>query len=97
MGENVDAINAAVLPLVGAVCSREQEAGRVIGGRLGVVLRRIGGGEDELEGTSRVLWFDRARDGKVGANEHLKPLLLGLGDPVSGGRGGDGRVSEQIC
>ena len=76
MGENVDVINAAVVPLVGVVCSIKQEVGRVIDSWQGVVLHCVGGGEEELEGTSLVLWFDRACDGEVGAPEHLKLLLL---------------------
>lgn len=97
MGENIDVIDAAVHPSVGVVSSKELEMGRMIDSWLGVVPCLAGGGEDELEGPSLVLWFDRAGDGEVGAHEHLKPLLLGLGDPISGGGEGDVWLSEQIC
>ncbi len=90
-------INTAVISLVGTVCSREQEMGRVIDSWQSVVLCSVVGDEDKLEGTSLVLWFDRARDGEVGAHGHLKPLLLGLGDLIGVGRGGDVWLSQQIC
>ena len=97
IGENVDVINTAVFPMVGVVCSMKQEVSRVIDSWLGVVLHCAGGGEAELEVTSLVLWFDRACDGEVGALEHLKPLLLCPGDPISGGSGGDFWLNKQIC
>lgn len=97
MEENIDVINTAVVPLVGVVCSREQEMGRVIDSWQGVVLCSVEGAEDKLEGTSLVLRFDGACDGEVGPHEHLKLLLLGLGDLISVGRGGDVWLSQHIC
>lgn len=96
MGENIDVINTAVVPLVGVVCSREQEMGSVIDSWQGVVLCCVGVGEDKLEGASWILWQDGAADGEVGAHEHLKPLLLGLRIPVSVGREGDVWLSQNI-
>lgn len=93
MGENIDVINAAVVASVGVVCIKETEVGGVIDSWEGVVVH----GGDELEGTSLVLWFHRAGDVEVGAQEHLKPLLLGLGDPGGGGREGDVWPREQSC
>lgn len=97
LGENMDVINTAVAPLVGVVRSREQEMSGVVDGWQGVVLCCAGGGEDQLEGTPLVLWFNRACDGEVGAHEHLKLLPLGLGDPVSGGGGGDVWLGQKTC
>ncbi len=97
MGENTDAINTAVVPYVGVVSSKEQEVGRVIESWQGVVLGCTGGGEDKLEGTPFVLRCDRANDGEVGAYEHPEPLLLGLENPRSGGRGVDVWLSQEIC
>ena len=37
MVKNIDVINTAVIPLVGVVCCRKQEGGRVIDSCLGVV------------------------------------------------------------
>lgn len=85
MVKNMDVINAAVVSLVGGLCSRKQEVGRVIDSWLGVVGCCVGGGEGELEGASWVLWLDGAADGEAGAPGHMKPLLLGLRDPVHGG------------
>ncbi|KAF3850471.1 hypothetical protein F7725_012243 [Dissostichus mawsoni] len=76
-----DVINTAVVSLVGGLCSREQEVGRVIDSWLGVV---VSGGAQQ-EGASWVLRLDGATDGEGGASEHLEPLLLGPGDPVHGG------------
>lgn len=97
MGENVDVIKTYVFPSVGVVCGRKQEMGRVIDSRQGVVLHCGRGVEDKLERASFILRLDRAPDGEVGAQEHLRPLLLGLRDPVSGGREGDDWLSQQIC
>lgn len=90
MGKNVDAIDAGVRPSVGVVGGEELEVGRMIDGWPGVVPRR----EDELEGPALVLRIHRAGDGEVGADEHLEPLLLALGDPGSGGSEGDVWPSE---
>ena len=97
MRENIDAINTAVVSLVGGVCIRKQEVGRGIDSWLGVVEERVGGGEGELEGASWVLRLDGAADGEAGAPEHLKPLLLGLGDPVHGRRHRDDWLKQQVC
>ena len=78
MRGNRDVINTAVASLVGGLCSREQEVGRVIDSWLGGVVSRVGGAEGELEGASWVLWLDGAADGEGGAPDHLSPLLLGL-------------------
>ncbi|KAF3850427.1 hypothetical protein F7725_012199 [Dissostichus mawsoni] len=76
-----DVINTAVASLVGGLCSREQEVGRVIDSWLGVV---VSGGAEQ-EGASWVLRLDGATDAEGGASERLEPLLLGPGDPVHGG------------
>ena len=95
MGENIEVINTAVLPSVGVVGSREQEVSGVIDSWQGGVIYCVGGGGDELEEASWVLWFDGAAEGEVGAHEH--PKLVGLVDRVSGGRGGDVWLNQQIC
>ena len=97
MSKNIDAINTAVASLVGGVCSRKQEVSRVIDSWLGVVVCCVGGGEGELEGASWVLRLDGAADGEAGAPVHLKPLLLGLGDPVHGRRHRDDWLNQQVC
>lgn len=77
MRENVDVIDTDVVSLVGGLCSRKQEVCRVIDGWLSVVVWCVGGGEDELEGASWVLWLDGAADGEAGALQHCgKPLML---------------------
>ena len=60
---NIDVVNTAVVPLVGVVCSRKQEVGRVTDSWLGVVVCCVGSSEGELEGASWVLWLDGAADG----------------------------------
>ena len=85
MRKFLEVINTDVAALMGELCSRKQEVGRVIDSRLCVVVCCAGGGEGELEGASQVLWQDGAADVEGGALGHLEPLLLGLGDPVLGG------------
>ena len=97
MRKNKDVINTAVASLVGGLCSRKQEVGGVIDSWLGVVECWGGGGEVELEGASWVLWLDGAADGEGGAPEHVKPLLLGLGDPVHRGGPRDVGLKQQVC
>ena len=97
MRKNIDVINTAVASLVGGLCSRKQEVGGVIDSWLGVVECWGGGGEVELEGASWVLWLDGAADGEGWAPEHVKPLLLGLGDPVHGGGPRDVGLKQQVC
>ena len=97
MRENVDFINTAVVPLVGVVCSRKQEVGRVIDSCEGVSQGCVGASEGEVEGASWVLWLDGAGDGEAVVPEHLQPLLLVLGDPQHGGRQGDTGLEQDIC
>ena len=97
MRKNIDAINTAVVSLVGGVCSRKQEVSRVIDSWLGVVVCCVGGGEGELEGASWVLRLDGAAEGEVGAPENLKLLLLGPGDPVHGRIHRDVWLKQQVC
>lgn len=82
MRGDIDVINTCVVSMMGGRCSRKQEVSKVIDSWLGVVVCCVGGGEDELEGASWNLWVDGAADCEAGASEHLKPLLLDLGDPV---------------
>ena len=62
MGVNVDLINTAVVSLVGVVCSREEEVGRVIDSWAGASQGCVGAGEGEVEGASWDLWLDGAGD-----------------------------------
>ena len=55
-------INTSVVPLVGVVCCRKQEVGRVIDSWLGVV----GSSGGEVEGASCILWLDGAADDEAG-------------------------------
>lgn len=96
MRKNKDVINTAVVSLVGGLCSRKQEVGRVIDSWLGVVVSCVEGGEGELEGASWDLGLDGAADGEAGAPGHLEPLLLGLGDPVHRGHR-DVWLNQQVC
>ena len=79
MIRNIEVINTAVVPLVGVVCFRKQEVSRVIDSCQGVGVCCVGSSEGEVEGTSRVLWLDGARDGEVGTLHHLLRI------PVDGG------------
>ena len=65
MIKNIDVVNTAVVPLVGVVCCRKQEVGRVIDSWLGVVVCCVGSSEGELEGASWVLWLDGAAHGEA--------------------------------
>lgn len=88
-------IDTAVVPLVGAVRSKEEEMCGVIDSWQGEVLHCARVVENELEEPSLVLRSDRTGDGEAGAQEHMKPLLFNLGDP-KGRREGD-VWCEQIC
>lgn len=70
MKENVEVINTAVVSLVGGLCCRKLEGGRVIDSWLGVVVCCVGGDEGELEGASWVLWLDGADDGEIRAHQY---------------------------
>ena len=96
MAEHSDLINTAVVSLVGVVCCRKQEVGRVIDSWLGVGVCCGGSSEGEVEGACWVLWLDGTADGEVGTLQHLQPLLLALRNPVYGGEG-DVRLKQQIC
>ena len=88
-------INAAVASLVGRLCSRKQEVGRVIDSQLvGVVACCVGGGEGKLEGASGVLRLDGASDSEGGAPEHL---LLGVRGPIHRGGNRDLGQNQQVC
>ena len=108
---NTDVINTSVAPLVGVVCIRVGEVGRVIDSWLGVVVCGVGSSEGEVEGASCVLRPDGADDAEVGTLQHLLPLLLPRRNPVcsgeplllprrdpvcSGGRA-DVWLEQQIC
>ncbi len=96
MRKNIDVISTAVASLVGGLCSKKQEVGRVIESWQSVVVCCVGGGEGELEGASWVLWLDGASDGEGGALEYLKLLLLGLRDTIHGGGHRDVGLNQQV-
>ena len=96
MAEHSDLINTAVVALVGVVCFRKQEVGRVIDSWLGVGVCCGGSSEGEVEGACWVLWLDGTADGEAETLQHLQPLLLALRNPVYGGEG-DVRLKQQIC
>ena len=97
-GVNVDVIHTAVVPLVGVVCGRIQEVGRVIDSWLGVAACCVGSSEGEGEDTSWVLWLDGAGDGEVVTLHHPWPLMLAPRKPVhEGGGEADVWIHGQIC
>ena len=97
MAEHSDVINTAVVSLVGVVCCRKQEVGRVIDSWLGVGVCCVGSSEGEVEGSSWVLWLDGTDDGEVETLNLLKPLLLALRNPKYGGKEANVRLKQQIC
>lgn len=94
MRENIIVINTAVVPLVGVICSREEEGSRVIDSWLD--LGSVGAGEREEEGASWVLWLSGAGDGEVVAPEHLRPLVAPE-DPSHWVSQEDIRLDQEIC
>ena len=84
-------------PLGGWGLQQRTEVGRVIDSWQGVVLWCSWVGQNKLEGASWVLWQDGAADGEVGAHEHLKPLPIGLRNPVNIGSEGDVWLSQKTC
>ena len=94
---NIDVISTAVIPLMGVVCFRIQEVGRVMDSWLGVVVCCLGSSEGQVEGSSWILWLDGATDGEVGTLHYLQPLLLSLRNPIYGGEEGDVWLKQQIC
>ena len=95
--KGIDVISTSVAPLVGVVCFREQEVGRVIDSWLGVGVCCVGSSEGEVEGSSWVLWLDGTTDGELGTLQHRQPLLLALRNPLYGGEERNVWLKQRIC
>lgn len=91
--DNEVVVNAAVVALVGVVCSRKQEADGVVESRLCLDEGLV---EEEAEVASWILWLHRAVKGEDVAPEEPNQLLLLLVDGKDG-MNGQIRMYENVC